>query len=112
MHALQNTVPDSINLLHPIGSRRSPSQEHYAIGPLLSNNVNDSLGEFLPAAVGMAAGLVCPDCQAGVQQQNSSISPWSEQSSSIGWRREGVVIFFESLIDVLEGGWRGCRRAD
>ena len=67
MHALQNTVPDSVHLLHPVSSRRSPSQEYHAIGPLLSDNVNDPLREFLPAVVSMAVGLVCPNCQAGIQ---------------------------------------------
>ena len=62
MHALQNTMPDSIHFLHPVGSRRPPSQEHHAIGPLLGNNVNDLLREFLPAVVGMAVGFVRPNC--------------------------------------------------
>ncbi len=67
MHALQNTMPDSIHLLHPISSRRPPSQENHAIGPLLGNNVNDPLRELFPTVVGMAVGLVCPNCQAGIQ---------------------------------------------
>lgn len=68
MHALQNTMLDPIDFLHPVGSRRPPSQEHYAIGPLLGNNVNDPLREFLPALVGVAVGFVCPNCQAGIQE--------------------------------------------
>ena len=67
MHALQNTMPDSVNLLHPIGSRRPPSQEHHAVGPLLSDNVNDPLRELFPAVVSMAAGLMRPNCKAGIQ---------------------------------------------
>ena len=67
MHALQNTMLDPIHFLQPVGSRRAPSQEDYAIGPLLGNNVNNPLRELLPAVIGMAVGFVCPNCQAGIQ---------------------------------------------
>lgn len=61
----------------------------------------------------MAIGLVRPDRQARVEQQNAPVRPGSQQPAVPGRRGKGVrVLLFEELVDVAEGGGSGCGGPD
>ena len=61
----------------------------------------------------MAVGLVRPDRQARVEQQDAPVRPGGQQAAVLGRRGEGVrVLLFQELVDVAEGGGSGGGRAD
>jgi hypothetical protein len=56
--------------------------------------------------------LVSTDRQTCVQKQDTTVCPGCQETALV-WRRLVVwVIDLERLVDVLEGWWGGCRRAD
>jgi hypothetical protein len=56
--------------------------------------------------------VILTDCEARVQQQDTTVGPWREEAAPV-WRRLVVrVVDLECLVDVLEGWWCGCGRAD
>jgi len=66
MHALEHTVPAAINLGHSLTSWSSPCQKNHPSSPLLCYNIDDFLGEFLPAFVRMAIGFMGSDSQTRI----------------------------------------------
>lgn len=100
------------NTLGPVLSRRAPSQKDNTIRPHLDNSVNYLLHERLPALARMGIGLAPTDSQAGVDKQDATVRPWSQQATLV-WRRLVVwVLFLETFVDVLERRGSGIRRAD
>jgi hypothetical protein len=55
---------------------------------------------------------VCTYGQACVEQQDAAVGPGREEAGPLRRRREGRVVSFEALVDVLEGRRGGCRWAD
>ena len=113
MHTLQHAMPHPIHLAHPLRRRRPPRQKHDPVRPPPRHDVNHLLRKLLPAAVGVAVGLVRAHRQARVEQQDAAVRPGGQQAAFFGRRFEGVGVFdLEELVDVGEGGGRWGRRAD
>lgn len=55
--------------------RPAPSKEDDAVSSYSSNEVDNPLGEFLPALVGMTVGLVSTNSKASVEHQDATLSP-------------------------------------
>lgn len=102
-------MPASINLQHPLPSRRSPRHKHHAAGAACSYEIDHALRETLPAAVGVAVGLVGADGQAGVEHQHAVFGPGGEEAAAVRGRSEGGVVVLEGFVHVFEGG-RGWGR--
>lgn len=60
----------------------------------------------------MAVRLVRADSETSIEQEDSPISPRSEQTSVIWWRDEVGIVLFNSFVDVDEGGRSASGRAD
>lgn len=113
MHALQHTVPRPVHRGHPLRRRRPPRQKHHPVHPPPRHDVNHLLREALPAAVRVTVGLVRPDRQARVEQQDAPVRPGGQQAAVPGRRGKGVrVLLLEELVDVAEGRGGGGGRAD
>jgi hypothetical protein len=76
------------------------------------HHVDDALGEALPAAVGVAVGLVRPDRQARVEQEHPALGPGCEEAAVAGRRREGRVVVAEPHVHVAQRGRARRRRPD
>lgn len=60
----------------------------------------------------MAVRLVCTDSETSIEQQDSPISPRSQQTSVIWWCDEVGIVLFDSFVDIDEGGRSASGRAD
>lgn len=109
MGALQNQVLAAVDALDSLLSRLAPSQEDNTSRALRSDGIDDFLRELLPAFSSVRVGLVCAHSQAGVEKEHATLSPGSEQATVLRRRREGGVILFKALVDVLKRGRGGCR---
>lgn len=81
---------------------RAPGQEHNAFDPFLVDNIDDLLREAFPAFLSMRVRLMCSHCQARVEEEHATISPWCEETAIVRWCLEVWVIFLQSLVDVLQ----------
>ena len=55
----------------------------------------------------MRVGFVSSDGETGVEEKDTSVSPWSEEAAVLwGWDERGVV-FREGFVDVFQGGRGG-----
>lgn len=109
---LQHQVLAGIDALHSALRRLAPGQEHNTSCTLRSHGIDDLLCELLPTFVCVGVRGVRLDRQACVEQQDAAVGPWREKPTVFGRRSEGRVVPFEALVDVLQGGRSGCRRAD
>lgn len=66
MHRLQDAMLFLVDFCNSYSSGPSPSQEYNTVGPHPSNEINDLLRETLPALLGMAICLVCPNSKTCV----------------------------------------------
>ena len=57
---------------------RAPGEKDDAGLALGGDDVDDALGEALPAFGGVAVCLMCAHCQTGVDHQYASLGPWSK----------------------------------
>jgi hypothetical protein len=112
MNTQQNTMPLLIHLSNPLSRRCTPSQEHNTPRSLRRHNIYDLLRELLPASVRMGIRLMGSNRQAGIEEQDSAIGPRCEKTSFVGWRGEGGIVVFQTLVDVCEGGRCGGWWAD
>lgn len=55
---------------------------------------------------------MCAYGQASVEEQDTAVGPWRQETSSVGWGIEGRVVFLERGINVLEGGRGGSGRTN
>ena len=110
---MKYTVLRLIHFGTPFLRRASPSQKYDAPRPLPSNDIDDLLCELLPTPIRMAVGLVRSYCQAGIEQQDSTISPRRQQATVV-WRwLEGVRVFdLEELVHILERWRSSCWRSN
>jgi hypothetical protein len=112
MHALEDKMFVHWNALGPVLCRRAPSQKDDTTGAYFGHSIYHLLREELPAFTGMRVCLASSDSEAGVQEQNTTVCPWGEQTALV-WR--GLVVWvvdLERFVYILEGGRGGCRRAD
>lgn len=98
MNALQDAMSDLVHFRNPFAGRCAPSQKNNTFSPLLSNYVNDFLGELLPALVGVAVSFMCSNCKTRIEQENATVCPRSEQAAFLGRRVEIWILDFEQLI--------------
>lgn len=101
MHTLQHTMHGPIHPGHALPRRVSPRQKHHAAHAHFGHGIDDFLGEFLPAVVGVAVGFGRLDCQAGVEHQHAAVRPGGEQASVLGGRAEGGVVVFQRDVHVF-----------
>lgn len=74
MHRLQHQVPGAIDQLLLALGMRSPQQEHH-VRALLADHLDDSVGEELPAFLGMRSGIGALDRHGRVEQQHPLLGP-------------------------------------
>lgn len=55
---------------------------------------------------------MCPDGQAGVEQEHAAVGPGCQETAFVGRRLEAWVVDFEAFVDVLQGWRSGCGWAD
>jgi hypothetical protein len=60
----------------------------------------------------MRVGLTPSDRQACVDQQDTAVSPWCQQSALVGRRLVIWILLLECFVDVLEGWRRGVGRTN
>lgn len=85
--------------------RVAPGEEHDPTRAFLRHYVDDLLCEALPAFVAVAVGFVGADGQAGVEHEDASVGPWSEETAVL-WRRFEVgVVLLQRCVHVLQAGW-------
>src|SRR4051812_40076631 len=94
MHTHQNTVFLLINLRHSLPRRRSPSQEHHPLIPLLRHEINNLLREFLPAFPGMRVGFVGAHRETCVEEEYSAVGPRCEETCPVGRGSEVRIVDF------------------
>ena len=102
MHALQDAVQVLVDAADALLGRRAPRHEHDALDTLLVDDLDDALGEALPAAARVAVGLVRLHRQAGVEQQHAAVGPGRQQAAVARRRLEGRVVALDGRVDVLE----------
>lgn len=102
MHTLQHQMLAPINLRATLLRRRAPSQEHDAVRALSGDGVDDFLREALPPLFAVAVGLVCADGETSIQQQNTAVSPRSEQATVPRRGLEVRVVLFQGDVHVLQ----------
>lgn len=103
MNRFEHKVALLIDLCDALSSRGAPCHVHHTTGPACGNKIDDPLGEPFPASVGMAVGIMSTHGQACVEQENTSISPRREQTSTVRRRNKVWVVDGEGLVHVLEG---------
>lgn len=102
MYTLEDTMQDLIHFGHPLRRRRTPGQKDDPFHPLLGHDVDNPLGELLPATFGMTGGLVCTHGQACVQHQHAAVRPGREQASPVRRWFEARVVLLQRDINVLQ----------
>lgn len=65
--------------------RRSPGKEDNSARPVLDDEVDHLLREFLPASVSVTVGFSRAHCQASVEHEDALIRPGSKQTTLIWW---------------------------
>lgn len=109
MYTLKNAMPGLVHLGHPFRRRRSPSQKDDPFGPLRGHDIDDLLGELLPAMLGMTIGIARPHRQACVQHQHAVVRPRRKQAAPIGWCLEARVVLLQRDINILQRRGRLAR---
>lgn len=109
MHTLQYIMRTLIHPPQPLPRRRSPGKKHHAPRPHFRHGIDNLLGEFLPAVIGVAVGFARFDRQAGVEHQHAAVGPGGEQAAILGRGQERRVVVFKGDVDVFEG-WGGAGR--
>ena len=100
------------NAHRPLLSRRAPRHEDDTIAAHLHDCVDDLLRQQLPTLALVRIGLSSTHGQACVQQQDSSIGPWRQETALLRRWLVVWVVLLEGLVDVLKR-WRcGRGRAD
>ena len=112
MHASQNTMPFLVDLCDALCCRTTPGEENHPPGSAFSNEIDDFLGELLPAFVCVTFWLVHPNGQACVEKQHAAVGPGGEQASVLGWGAKGRIVVLESDVHVFQGRRGKCGRAD
>ena len=77
-------MPLLVDLAQPLSSRGAPRQKHNASGPLLSHSIDDLLREPFPPPIGMTIRFVRTNRQTGIQEQNATVGPGSQEPQLIG----------------------------
>lgn len=83
MYTLKDAMSGLFHLGHPLRRWLSPSQKDDSFGPLRCHNVDDLLGELLPATFGMAISLTRTHRETCVQHQHAAVRPGCKQASPI-----------------------------
>jgi hypothetical protein len=102
MHALEDKMFVHWNALGPVLCRCAPSQKDDTAGAYFGHSIYHLLREELPAFTGMRVCLASSDSEAGVQEQNTTVCPWGEQTALV-WR--GLVVWvvdLERFVYILE----------
>jgi hypothetical protein len=50
----------------------------------------------------MRVGFVSADSETGVEQEDATVSPGSEEATVLGWRDEGGIVFGEGFVDIFQ----------
>lgn len=110
MHGLQHTVLLSIDTCNALPGRRSPCEKDHPVGADTRDKIDGFLGKSLPPFIGVTVRLVRAHSEAGIQHQDTTISPRREKTTIVRGRLERRVTLFDSTVNVHQrrrsSGWR------
>jgi hypothetical protein len=102
MHTLQDEMSFLVDLADSLASWRAPGEKDNTLGSLSSHEINDLLREGFPAPISVRIGLVSTHSQTGIEEEHTTISPWSKQSAPVGrWCEVGIIVG-DGFIDILK----------